>query len=119
MKLIEMRFRLAREGGTSCRSQLSHNRIVPGFGATSTKLLLCCADRARRGGEAIICNGEVVGFTTSANFGHSVGKPIAYGYVPSTFAARTEFLIEVYGEAIPAVRHDTALYDPAGARLRS
>ena len=69
-------------------------------------------------GEAIIADGEVVGFTTSANFGHTVGRPIAYGYVPARLAARTDFVIEVYGEPIAATRHDGALYDPGHARLR-
>ena len=62
---------------------------------------------------------EVVGFTTSANFGHTVGKPIAYGYLPVELADRTDFVIEVYGEPIPATRHDRALYDPDSARLKS
>jgi 4-methylaminobutanoate oxidase (formaldehyde-forming) len=70
-------------------------------------------------GEAIIADGQVVGFTTSANFGHSVGKPIAYGYLPVELADRTDFVIEVYGEPIPATRHDRALYDPDNAKLRS
>ncbi|MCU1389832.1 MAG: FAD-dependent oxidoreductase, partial [Ilumatobacteraceae bacterium] len=70
-------------------------------------------------GEAIIADGQVVGFTTSANFGHTIGKPIAYGYLPAVFADRTDFVIEVYGEAIPATRHTGALYDPTNARLRS
>ncbi len=71
------------------------------------------------GGEAIIFDGDVVGFTTSANFGHSVGKPIAYGYVPIALASQKEFVVEVYGESVPAERHEGALYDPAGTRLRS
>ncbi|HEY4331933.1 MAG TPA: aminomethyltransferase family protein, partial [Ilumatobacteraceae bacterium] len=70
-------------------------------------------------GEAIIADGEVVGFTTSANFGHTIGKPIAYGYLPAALAQRTDFVIEVYGEPIPAIRHDGALYDPQNTRLRS
>jgi 4-methylaminobutanoate oxidase (formaldehyde-forming) len=70
-------------------------------------------------GEAIIADGAVVGFTTSANFGHTVGKPIAYGYLPVELAERTDFVIEVYGEPIPATRHDRALYDPDSARLKS
>jgi len=69
-------------------------------------------------GEAIIADGEVVGFTTSANFGHTVGKPIAYGYVPVALADRTDFVIEVYGKPIPATRHAGPLYDPKNARLR-
>lgn len=71
------------------------------------------------GGEAIIAEGTVVGFTTSANFGHTVGAPIAYGYVPTAIADRTDFEIEVYGTAVPARRHDRPLYDPDGTRLRS
>ena len=70
-------------------------------------------------GEAIIADGRVVGFTTSANFGHTIGKPIAYGYLPIELADRTDFVIEVYGQPIPATRHSGSLYDPAGARLRS
>ena len=71
------------------------------------------------GGAAIIADGAVVGFTTSANFGHSVGKPIAYGYLPIALAERTNFTIEVYGEPIPATRHDGPLYDPTNERLRA
>ncbi len=70
-------------------------------------------------GEAIIANDKVVGFTTSANFGHSIGKPIAYGYLPVAVAEQTDFIIEVYGEPIPATRHDGPLYDPTGSRLRA
>jgi sarcosine dehydrogenase len=70
-------------------------------------------------GEAIIADGDVVGFTTSANFGHTIGKPIAYGYVPIQHSDRTDFVIEVYGEPIPATRHNGALYDPTNARLRA
>nr|MDP9465491.1 FAD-dependent oxidoreductase [Actinomycetota bacterium] len=74
-------------------------------------------------GEAIIAVGPrgstVVGFTTSANFGHTIGKPIAYGYLPIELADRTDFVIEVYGEPIPATRHDGALYDPTNARLKA
>ena len=69
-------------------------------------------------GEAIIADGEVVGFTTSANFGHTVGKPVAYGYLPVHLLDRTDFVVEVYGEAIPATRHDRPLHDPSGERLR-
>ena len=70
------------------------------------------------GGEAIIADDQVVGFTTSANFGHTVGKPIAYGYVPVALTDRTDFTIEVYGEPIRATRHDGPLYDPSNSRLR-
>ena len=35
-----------------------------------------------------------------------VGKPIAYGYLPVEHCERTDFVIEVYGDPIPATRHD-------------
>ena len=70
-------------------------------------------------GEAIILGDDCVGFTTTANFGDTIGKPIAYGYVPVEHLERTDWVIEVYGEPIPATRHDGALYDPKGARLRA
>ena len=73
-------------------------------------------------GEAIISDGAVAGFTTSANFGHTIAKPIVYGYLPIELAGdarRTDFVVEVYGEPIPAVRHAGALYDPRNARLKT
>jgi len=70
------------------------------------------------GGEAILVDGNVVGFTTSANYGHTIGKPIAYGYVPIEHATRTDFVIEVYGYGHRATRHDGPLYDPTNARLK-
>ncbi len=71
------------------------------------------------GGEAIIVDERVVGFTTTANFGHAIGKPIAYGYLPIEHVARTDFIIEVYGEPTVATLHHQALYDPTGTRLRA
>ncbi len=71
------------------------------------------------GGEAILHDGAVVGFTTSANFGHSVGKPIVMGYVPAGLADAQGFSVEVYGDAYPATRHDAAVYDPRNERLRA
>jgi 4-methylaminobutanoate oxidase (formaldehyde-forming) len=70
-------------------------------------------------GEAIIADDRVVGFTTSANFGHTVGKPIAYGFLPIELSDRRDFVIEVYGEPIAATRHDRPLYDPDNIRLKS
>ncbi len=70
------------------------------------------------GGEAILLDGAVVGFTTTANYGDTVGAPVCYGYVPVEHLDRTDWTIEVYGESYPATRHDQALYDPRGERLR-
>ncbi len=71
------------------------------------------------GGEAILRGGTVLGVTTSANFGHTVGKPIAMGYVPAAEARHRDYEIEVYSRSIPALRHDEPLYDPEGTRQQA
>ncbi len=71
------------------------------------------------GGEAILCRDRVLGVATSGNFGHTVGKPILFGYLPIEEAAHREYVVESFGEEIPATRHDGPLYDPRMLRLKS
>ncbi len=70
------------------------------------------------GGEAILLDGKVLGRTTSGNFGHTLGKPIVYGYVPVEALAREDFEIEAFCELLPAKRHNGPLYDPKNERLK-
>lgn len=70
------------------------------------------------GGECILRNGKILGVTSSGDFGHTVGKPIVYGYVPTAEAMHEDYEIEVYGERIAARRVDRPLYDPEGTRMR-
>ncbi len=71
------------------------------------------------GAEAILRDGKVLGVTCSADFGHTVQKPIVFGYVAADEAAFENYEIEVYGESVPAVRHDAPLYDPQGVKFRA
>ena len=71
------------------------------------------------GGEAILYKDRVLGITSSGDFGHSVGKPIVMGYIPSQDIKHEDYHIEVYGEPIQAIRHDVAVYDPEGRRFRA
>ena len=71
------------------------------------------------GGEAILHQGRIVSVTTSANFGHTVAKPIVYGYLPIELAGAQDFAVEAFGEQVPATRHDGALYDPRNERLKA
>lgn len=65
-----------------------------------------------RGGEAICRNGEVLGVVTSGGYGYTVGKNIAYGFLTQGDSKHKDYEIEVYGEIIPANRHEQTLYDP-------
>jgi len=91
--------------------------------AEGPKQRLCAFTLARfagaNGGECILRNGKVLGVTTSGNFGHTIGKPIVFGYIPMAEMAHRDFTIEVFGEPIPAERHDGALYDPRNERLKA
>ena len=71
------------------------------------------------GGEAILRKGKVLSVTSSANFGHTIGKPIVYGYLPIEETRHTDFEIEAFGEVYPATRHDQPLYDPRNERLKA
>jgi len=73
------------------------------------------------GGEAILRAGEVLGVTTSGNYGHTIGKSIVFGYLPIEAAGPNDYgddyEIEVFCERVPARRHERPLYDPQRARI--
>ena len=71
------------------------------------------------GGEAILFDGKVLGSTTSVGFGHTLGKTIAFGYLPTGLAGEKEFSIEAFGKAYPAQRGARCLYDAKMERLKS
>jgi heterotetrameric sarcosine oxidase gamma subunit len=63
---------------------------------------------------------RVVGFVSSANTGYSLGKHVAYGYLPPALAEPGQKLaIEYFGEALPATVAAEPLFDPEGARLKA
>ena len=76
-------------------------------------------DLAVVGGECILKDGRPVGVATSANFGHTVGKSILYGYLATEDIAAGGYAVEAYGENYPARRHEAPLYDPKHERLKS
>lgn len=70
--------------------------------------------------EAILKNGEAVGYVSSGSYAHHVGKPMAMGYVATEHAAAgTELEVEILGEFYPAIVQGQPLYDPDGSRMRS
>ncbi len=69
------------------------------------------------GSEAVYLDGEVVGLTTSGNFGYTVNKSIAFGYLPIELATKPEFEIEAYSERFEATRIDGCAYDPKRQKI--
>ena len=69
--------------------------------------------------EPIRSNGDVVGYVTSAGFGYSIGRCVAYGYLPTELAVEgTPLEIEYFDERLPARVASEPLWDPKGERLR-
>ncbi len=92
---------------------------------SSPERLLCCLtlddpNAVVLGKEPIWAGGDVAGYVTSAGYGFSVGRGIAYGYLPAAVAAvRAPVEIEYFGQCLTATVARDPLFDPKGARLRS
>jgi dimethylglycine oxidase len=71
------------------------------------------------GKEPIHAGGRVVAYVTSAGYGYSVERCIAYGYLPVAIATEgTPVEIEYLGERYAATVSAEPLVDPKGERLR-
>ena len=70
--------------------------------------------------EAILHNGEAVGYISSGGYAHHVGKSMAMGYVSSEYAvAGSQLDVEILGEMYKAEVQSAPLYDPEGLKMRS
>jgi dimethylglycine oxidase len=72
------------------------------------------------GSEPVYHDGGAVGYVTSAAYGYSVGKSIAYAWLPPELAETGIALeIEYFGERHAAAVAEEPLFDPAMKRMRS
>jgi len=72
------------------------------------------------GKEPIFDGERTIGYVTSAAYGYTVGKSIAYGYLPiSCTEEGTRVEVEYFGRRYAATVAREPLYDPEGAKLRS
>jgi dimethylglycine dehydrogenase len=77
-------------------------------------------DADAAGGEAIYCEGEFAGYTTSGGFGYTVGESLALGYLkPKFYRPEARFEVEIVGERRPATLSEGPRFDPGGQRMRS
>jgi 4-methylaminobutanoate oxidase (formaldehyde-forming) len=77
------------------------------------------------GGETILRNREAVGYLTSGGFGHTIGRPIGYGYLRHTqgisaaWSQSGQYELIVAEECEPCRIHFEPLWDPSGIRIRA
>ncbi len=71
------------------------------------------------GKEPLLDGDRVLSYVTSAGYGHSIGRGIVYGYLPSGYTEPgTSVDVLYFGERIPATVAREPLYDPAGERMK-
>lgn len=89
---------------------------------TASKRLRCLTiDDGRSvvlGKEPVFIGRRAQGYVTNAAFGYSIGKPIAYAYLPSSVNEGDSVEIEYFGKRIKATVSADPVYDPQGSRLR-
>ncbi|KAH9823640.1 Dimethylglycine oxidase [Teratosphaeria destructans] len=61
------------------------------------------------GKEPVFLGGQPAGYVTSAAYGHSIGKPIAFAYLPSTVEDGSAAEVEYFGKRVPATITDQPL----------
>lgn len=72
------------------------------------------------GKEPVLFNGTVQGYVTSANYGYSVCKSIAYAYLPLELSApETSLDVLFFNKSYRASVSTEPLYDSASVRLKS
>jgi glycine cleavage system aminomethyltransferase T/glycine/D-amino acid oxidase-like deaminating enzyme len=89
---------------------------------TVTRRLTCLTIDDRRsvvlGHEPVHLDGRPAGYVTSAAFGHTIGAPIAYSWLPASATPGTAVEIEYFGRRVPATVAAEPLVDPEMARIR-
>ncbi|WP_396921200.1 FAD-dependent oxidoreductase [Mycolicibacterium sp.] len=71
------------------------------------------------GSEPVFLDGSPAGYVTSAAFGHTVGVPIAYAWLPATAVPGTKVEIQYFDRRVPATVVAEPLVDPEMKKIRS
>jgi 4-methylaminobutanoate oxidase (formaldehyde-forming) len=120
---LEFAVRLDKPGGFVGREALLAQKAR---GIEKRLVVFTLADAAALpwGDEPILRDGGLVGWVTSAAFGHTLGRPVAMGYVRHAgrvdrgFIEAGRYEIEIAGERVAARAHLRAPYDPRNERVR-
>ena len=79
-----------------------------------------CTHAPAHGGASVMAHGKVIGTVTSGDWGHRIGKNLAYAFLKPEFASvGTKFEIDILGDMIPATVIEAGPYDPEYAKIRA
>ncbi|MFE5484229.1 FAD-dependent oxidoreductase [Streptomyces sp. NPDC056527] len=82
-----------------------------------TPLLLDDPAAVVLGKEPVYVDGRAAGYVTSASYGYTLGRCVAYAWLPP-LASGSAVHIEYIGEKVPATVADEPLFDPDMSRIR-
>jgi 4-methylaminobutanoate oxidase (formaldehyde-forming) len=111
--------KLDKPGGFAGREALveAHER---GPGKRLCCLVLDDPRSVALGNEPVLIEDEIAGRVTSGGYGYSVGRSIAYAYLPAERAeAGTAVAVEIFGRRVDGEVGSEPLLDPDGERVRS
>ncbi|MEU1513210.1 FAD-dependent oxidoreductase [Streptomyces sp. NPDC005811] len=102
---------LGREALAGISEETVTRRLVP--------LLLDDARAVVMGKEPVFVDGEPVGYVTSAAYGYTIGRSLAYAWLPRAAASPgTAVEVGYFGERLPATVAEEPLFDPRMTRIR-
>ncbi|MCU1679590.1 MAG: sarcosine dehydrogenase [Amycolatopsis sp.] len=70
------------------------------------------------GKEPVFVAGQPAGYVTSAAYGYTIGRPIAYAWLPASADVGTSVEIEYFGRRVAATVTAEPLFDPDMTRIR-
>jgi glycine cleavage system aminomethyltransferase T/glycine/D-amino acid oxidase-like deaminating enzyme len=70
------------------------------------------------GNEPVRVGGEIVGRVTTGGFGYTVGRSIAYAYLPPAHDVGTAVEVDIFGQWVAGAVAAEPLYDPRSERVR-
>ena len=99
------------------------NKKESGLNARMLQFLLRDPEPLLYHNEPILRDGEIVGYLSSGNYGHTLGAAVGMGYVPCKGESvdqilASDFEIDVAGVRVKAVASLRPLFDPKSARVR-
>ena len=107
------------QGRAALEGQLAKgvNKRLAGFSVADPDVILL-------GRETIYRDGQRVGWLSSGGYGHTVDRPIGYGYVrhvgvDTAYLQSGSYELEVASERVPALLHLAPLHDPTNASIRA
>ncbi|HEX4564516.1 MAG TPA: FAD-dependent oxidoreductase [Solirubrobacteraceae bacterium] len=71
------------------------------------------------GNEPVRVEGATVGRVTSGGYGYTVGRSIAYAYLPAEVELGTRVEVDIFGEWVGGEVSREPLFDPKGERVRA